>query len=129
MGMSTGHANSARDMLYRIETMSLMGMGELPLSAVRGQISAGIDIIVHLGRFRDRSRKVVEICELEKELDPAGKIGLNTLFRFEEYKDSSTGSSRKNDEEVIRGTWREIGELKDRQKLMAAGFELPAKCE
>ena len=129
MGMSTGHANSARDMLYRIETMSLMGMGELPLSAVRGQISAGIDIIVHLGRFRDRSRKVVEICELEKELDPAGKIGLNTLFRFEEYKDRSTDSNRKNDEEVIRGTWREIGELKDRQKLMAAGLELPAKCE
>ena len=129
MGMSTGHSNSAKDMLYRLETMSLMGMGELPLSAVRGQIAAGIDIIVHLGRFRDRSRKVVEICELEKELDPSGKIGLNTLFCFEECKTGAEESSLTNSEEMIKGTWREIGELKDRQKLMAAGLELPAKCE
>jgi pilus assembly protein CpaF len=129
MGMSTGHSNSAKDMLYRLETMSLMGMGELPLSAVRGQIAAGIDIIVHLGRFRDRSRKVVEICELEKELDPSGKIGLNTLFCFEECKTGVEEGSLTNSEEMIKGTWREIGELKDRQKLMAAGLELPAKCE
>ncbi len=129
MAMSTGHSNSAKDMLYRLETMSLMGMGELPLSAVRGQIAAGIDIIVHLGRFRDRSRKVVEICELEKELDPSGKIGLNTLFCFEECKTGAEEGSLTNSEKMIKGTWREIGELKDRQKLMAAGLELPAKCE
>ncbi len=119
MAMSTGHSNSAGDMLYRIETMSLMGMGELPLSAVRGQIAAGIDIIVHLGRFRDRSRKVVEICELNKELDQNGKITLNPLFRFEE--DGSCNG------EKIEGSWREIGELKNNQKLLSAGVVLPAK--
>ena len=119
MAMSTGHSNSAKDMLYRIETMSLMGMGELPLAAVRGQISAGIDIIVHLGRFRDRTRKVVEICELEKELDESGKIALNSLFRFEEDKDCA--------DDRITGTWREVGELKDREKLMAAGLDLPVR--
>ena len=118
MAMSTGHSNSARDMLYRIETMSLMGMGELPLAAVRGQIAAGIDIIVHLGRFRDRSRKVIEICELQKELDNNGKIALNTLFRFEEENGGS---------EKVKGVWREIGELKNNQKLLAAGLVLPAK--
>ena len=127
MAMSTGHSNSAKDMLYRIETMSLMGMGELPLPAVRGQISAGIDIIVHLGRFRDRSRKVVEICELEKELDSKGKITLNPLFRFEEDRGSSLRGSGATTDERIIGTWREVGELKDRQKLMAAGLDLPAK--
>lgn len=127
MAMSTGHSNSAKDMLYRIETMSLMGMGELPLPAVRGQISAGIDIIVHLGRFRDRSRKVVEICELEKELDSKGKITLNPLFRFEEDREGSIRETGASADERIKGTWREVGELKDRQKLMAAGLDLPAK--
>ncbi len=128
MAMSTGHSNSAKDMLYRIETMSLMGMGELPLTAVRGQICAGIDIIVHLGRFRDRSRKVVEICELEKELDSSGKIALNTLFRFEEDKESEVSAAKGTKEERVKGTWRQVGELKDRQKLLAAGLELPAMC-
>ncbi len=121
MGMSTGHANCARDMLYRIETMSLMGMGELPLAAIRGQISAGIDIIVHLGRFRDRSRKVVEICELDKELDQFGKITMNPLFRFTE-----TGTVfDENGKEVIKGEWKRIGELRNTTKLEAAGLSLP----
>ena len=84
MAMSTGHANSAADMLSRIETMVLMGM-DIPLSAIRGQIASGIDIVVHLGRLRDRSRKVLEICELSKEPDPVtGKIKTNTIFKFEE---------------------------------------------
>ena len=61
--MSTGHANSARDMLARLENMVLMGM-ELPLAAIRQQIASGVDIIVHLGRLRDKSRKVLEITEL-----------------------------------------------------------------
>lgn len=119
MSMSTGHANSAYDMLYRLETMSLMGMGELPLAAVRGQIAAGIDIIVHLGRLRDRSRKVLEICEVEKELDSTGKIRLNTLFRFEENVDLSG--------ERIKGDWRKAGELKNIEKLVAAGLTLPTE--
>ena len=117
MAMSTGHANSAADMLSRIETMVLMGM-EIPLSAVRGQIASGIDIVIHLGRLRDRSRKVLEICELEKELDPVtGRIGVNTLFRFEE-----TGVCKNK----ITGNWRKISELKATEKLLAAGLELPA---
>ncbi len=118
MSMSTGHANSAYDMLYRLETMSLMGMGELPLTAVRGQIAAGIDIIVHLGRLRDRSRKVLEISEVEKELDGAGRIRLNPLFRFVE--------DTNNSKEKIKGEWRKLGEIKNTEKLVAAGFELPS---
>jgi pilus assembly protein CpaF len=123
MGMSTGHANSARDMLYRIETMSLMGMGELPLPAIRGQISAGIDIVVHLGRFRDRTRKVVEICEVEKELDPNGRMSLNTLFKFEETLALCDAFGK----EKIRGEWKKIGELKNTSKLESAGLVLPAE--
>ena len=117
MSMSTGHANSAYDMLYRLETMSLMGMGELPLPAVRGQIAAGIDIIVHLGRLRDRSRKVLEISEVEKELDGAGRIRLNPLFRFVE--------DTNNSKEMIKGEWRKTGEIKNTEKLVAAGLKLP----
>ena len=118
MAMSTGHANSAGDMLYRLETMSLMGMGELPLAAVRGQISAGIDIIVHLGRLRDRTRKVLEISEVGKELDEAGKIVLNPLFRFCE--------ENSGEDSCIKGEWRKTGELKNVEKLMAAGLKLPS---
>ena len=55
--LSTGHANSCEDMLHRLETMVLMGM-ELPLSAIRGQIASGVDILVHVGRMRDGSRTV-----------------------------------------------------------------------
>ena len=119
MSMSTGHANSAGDMLSRLETMVLMGM-EIPLSAVRGQIASGIDIIVHLGRLRDRSRKLLEICELEKELDPlTGKICVNQLFRFEENDVDKEGR--------IVGSWRKTAELKNTEKLVAAGFKLPSQ--
>ena len=63
--LSTGHANSTKDMLNRLETMVLMSM-DLPLHAVRAQIAGGIDIIVHLSRQRDHSRKVVEITEIDR---------------------------------------------------------------
>ena len=117
MAMSTGHANSAEDMLSRIETMVLMGM-EIPLPAVRGQIASGLDIVVHLGRLRDRTRKVLEICELEKELDPkSGRIKVNTLFKFEEEGEDERGK--------IIGKWRKVSELKATEKLMAAGLSLP----
>lgn len=117
MAMSTGHANSAEDMLSRIETMVLMGM-EIPLPAVRGQIASGIDIVVHLGRLRDRTRKVLEICELEKELDPdTGRIKVNTLFEFEEEGEDENGK--------IIGKWRKRSELKATEKLVAAGLGLP----
>lgn len=116
MAMSTGHSNSATDMLSRIETMSLMGM-DIPLAAIRGQIASGIDVIVHLGRLRDRSRKVLEISELEKEIDPVtGKIAMNTLFRFEETGMDQNGR--------IIGEWKKVGDLKNTEKLLAAGLSL-----
>lgn len=119
MAMSTGHSNSAKDMLSRLETMVLMGV-EIPLSAVRGQIASGIDIVIHLGRLRDRSRKLLEICELEKSLDgTTGKINTNPLFRFEE-----TGTDAKG---KIIGEWRRVGELKNTEKLLSAGLRLPAE--
>lgn len=81
--LSTGHANSARDILYRLETMVLMGM-EIPLVAVRRQISSGIDLIVHLSRMEDRSRRVVEICEVEGM--EGDEIFLKPLFLRERKK-------------------------------------------
>lgn len=77
--LSTGHANSPGDMLNRLETLVLMGM-EIPLNAVRQQIASAIDIIVHLGRLRDKSRKVLEICEVGQ--CEGEKIRIYPLFRF-----------------------------------------------
>lgn len=77
--MSTGHANSAKDMLSRLETMILMG-ANLPINAIRSQIASGIDIIVHLGRLRDKSRKVLEIAEIS-DFDGTN-IGLRSIFKF-----------------------------------------------
>lgn len=79
--MSTGHANSSKDMLSRLENMVLMGM-EIPLTAIRQQIASGVDIIVHLGRLRDRSRKVLEITEVLGFEDD--RILLKPLYQFEE---------------------------------------------
>ncbi len=109
--MSTGHANSSRDMLSRLENMILMGI-EIPLEAIRQQIASGIDIIVHLGRLRDKTRKVleiVEVCGFEK-----GKIVLSPLYRFEE--EGETGGGK------ILGTLRKKGELSYVEKLQTAGL-------
>lgn len=79
--ISTGHANSAKDMLTRLETMVLMGF-DMPVPALRGQIASALEIIIHLGRLRDHSRKVLEIVEvLQME---QGEIQCQTLFRFQE---------------------------------------------
>ena len=79
--LSTGHANSPEDMLSRLETMVLMGM-ELPLTAIRRQIASGIDVIVHLGRLRDKSRKLLEVSEVMDYRE--GEIHLQTVYRYEE---------------------------------------------
>ncbi|MFC5470348.1 CpaF family protein [Cohnella suwonensis] len=79
--LSTGHSNGARDMLSRLETMVLSG-ADLPIGVVRKQIASAIDVIVHLGRFRDSSRRVTEICEVIGMRD--GEVELATLFHFEE---------------------------------------------
>ena len=83
--MSTGHANSPKDMLARLETMVLMGI-EMPLLAIRSQISSGIDILIHLGRMKDKSRKVLEIDEVVGLEN--GEIVLRKLF---ELKNSEEG--------------------------------------
>lgn len=110
--MSTGHANSARDMLSRLENMILMGM-ELPLLAIKQQIASGIDIIVHLGRLRDKSRRVLEISEV---MDcENGEIKMNTLYRFEETGQDNEGN--------IIGKLEKKGVLFHEHKLKAAGLQ------
>jgi pilus assembly protein CpaF len=109
--LSTGHANSPQDMLSRLETMVLMGM-ELPLPAIQRQIASGIDLIVHLGRLRDRSRKVLEVSEILGYED--GEIRLKTLYKFAE-----TGEQ----DGKIQGEWRKYGEITHRGKLWAAGCD------
>lgn len=85
--LSTGHANSTRDMLSRLETMVLQGAGGLPLPAIRQQIASAVDIIIHLSRLRDHSRKTMEICEVCDYAD--GEIRLNPLYQFEEDEEST----------------------------------------
>ncbi|MCR5330116.1 MAG: CpaF family protein [Lachnospiraceae bacterium] len=85
--LSTGHANSARDMLSRLETMVLSGEAGLPLEAIRQQIASAVDIIIHLSRMRDKSRKTMEITEVVGLEN--GKIVLNPLFEFKEDENTS----------------------------------------
>ena len=81
--LGTAHANSTKDMISRVETMVLMGM-ELPLPAIRSQIASGIDILIHLGRMRDKSRKVLSITEIAGYEE--NNIILNDIYRFKEEK-------------------------------------------
>lgn len=90
--MSTGHANSALDMLSRLETMVLMGM-DMPMQAVRGQIVSAIDIMVHLGRLRDKTRRVLEIVEMLPLKEE--KYQLNTLYCFKETGEEEHGMTGK----------------------------------
>lgn len=85
--LSTGHANSAYDMLSRLETMVLSGSAGLPLEAIRQQIASAVNIIIHLSRLRDKSRKVMEITEVIGIEN--NKIILNPLYSFEEDADTS----------------------------------------
>ena len=85
--LSTGHANSTEDMLSRLETMVLQGSAGLPLEAIRQQIASAVDIIIHLSRLRDKSRKTMEICEVVGYEN--GKIVLNPLYKFEEDENTT----------------------------------------
>lgn len=109
-GLSTAHGNSSQDILARLEMMVLMGM-DLPLTAIRQQIASGIDVIVHLGRLSDKSRRVLEIMEICGMED--GKIQLSPLYQL------------KGDE----GAWELVrtGELQNHKKLVMAGMELSAR--
>ncbi len=109
--LSTGHANSAEDMLSRLETMILMGM-DLPLTAIRGQLAGGIDIIVHLGRLRDKSRKVLQVVEILGY--EAGEIRTQVLYEFAEEGEDEKGH--------IVGTLKKRNALEHGEKLAAAGL-------
>ena len=110
--LSTGHANSCRDMLSRLETMVLMGM-ELPLAAIRSQIASGLDILVHLGRMRDKSRKVLAITEVIGMQD--GEIVLKDLYRYVE---------KSPDVEMACGKLQQMGTLFNQEKCKRAGITL-----
>lgn len=97
--LSTAHANSARDMLSRLETMTLMGV-ELPLEAIRRQIASGVDILIHLGRMRDKSRKVLEITEVCGFEDH--EIRTRTLYRWKEGEGLVKTAPLLNREKLIR---------------------------
>jgi len=122
--LSTGHATSPEDMLSRIETMILMG-SDMPLPAIRKQIASSIDIIIQLGRLRDRSRRVTEITEV-LSCDQNGYV-LNKLFQFNERDDLLRETSvYGNAPEKVRGGLDRTGyRLMNRRKLRAAALESP----
>lgn len=109
--MSTGHANNPADMLHRLETMMMMGIA-LPLTAIQRQIASALDIIIHLGRLRDKSRRVMEIAEDAGYEN--GRIQLRTLYEFceEGIEDGK-----------IKGTLMKVEELEYKDKLLAAGYQ------
>ncbi len=109
--MSTGHANNPTDMLHRLETMMLMGI-DLPLQAIQRQIASALDIIIHLGRLRDKSRKVLQIAEVtgyENEM-----IQTRILYEFQE-------EGIKN--EKIKGNLMKVHDISNKEKLVAAGYQ------
>ena len=101
--LSTGHANSTEDMLSRLETMVLQGAAGLPLEAIRQQIASAVDIIIHLSRLRDKSRKTMEITEVVGYEN--GQIKLNPLYVFEEDENSTmekvSGSLKRTENKLI----------------------------
>ena len=110
--LSTGHANSCKDMISRLETMVLMGGVELPVPAIRSQIASGIDVFVHLGRLRDKSRKVLSITEVSGFEN--GEILLNEIYRFQEQEEIDGR---------IQGELKRVGELQHKEKLRNAGIK------
>lgn len=109
----TGHANSSKDMLSRLETLVLSGM-DIPILAIRNQIAAAVDIIIHLGRLRDKTRKVLEIAEVIG-MD-GDNIKLGTLFEFVEEGEDADGR-------VIGKLCRTEKQIVHTEKLQRAGIE------
>jgi pilus assembly protein CpaF len=108
--LSTGHGNSAKEMLLRLETMILMGY-DMPVLAIRQQLAAAIDVIVHLGRLRDNSRRVLEISEIAGVEN--GEIKLHPLYQFQE-----TGEQNGK----VCGSLVKMGEIRNKTKLMQSGL-------
>ena len=113
--LSTGHANSTKDMLSRLETMVLTGSEGLPLEAVRQQIASSLDIIIHLSRLRDHSRKTMEISEVLGYEN--GEIILNPIYQFIEDENTTL-------EKVSGSLSRTSNEFKNTYKLKLAGFNI-----
>lgn len=109
--MTTVHANSVRDVVSRLETMVLMGM-DMPLPAIRRQIASGFDLIVHLGRLRDGSRRVLEVAEPIGLSE--GEVKMRTIYRFEKKEISDNGR--------ICGDFKKLGDMKHVEKLKTAGL-------
>lgn len=109
--MSTGHANNPADMLHRLETMMMMGI-DLPLQAIQRQIASALDVIIHLGRLRDKSRRVLQIEEILGYEE--GRIQTKTLYEFREE-----GMA----DEKVKGSIVKVSEIENRGKLMAAGYQ------
>lgn len=107
-----GHSNSAKDMISRLETMVLMGM-DMPSAAVKQQIASAIDLIVHLGRMRDKSRKVLQIAEVLNLQN--GEIPLRTIYEFEEQ---GKGEDGKVEGKLVR----RAETLENNAKMAAAGI-------
>jgi pilus assembly protein CpaF len=113
--LSTGHANSTKDMISRLETMVLSGAGSLPLEAIRQQIASALDIIIHVSRLRDRSRRTLEIAEVLGYEN--GEIKLNPLFVFEEEGEDEN-------KKVVGGLKRTNNQMIAVEKLKMAGIPL-----
>jgi len=113
--LSTGHANSTNDILSRLETMVLQGAEGLPLEAIRQQIASAIDIIIHLSRLRDKSRRTMEIVEVLGYDTSKRTIKLNTLYEFRESKDSTKGK-------VVGNLVRTSNAMDNTYKLITAGI-------
>ncbi len=113
--LSTGHGNSPRDMLSRLETMVIMGM-EIPIAAIRRQIASGIDLMVHLSRMRDKIRKVLEILEIDGYDVQTGEIRTHTIYEYQGLGEEKDGK--------LTGSLKKTGELIHTQKLERAGIAL-----
>ena len=113
--LSTGHANSTEDMLSRLETMVLQGAAGLPLEAIRQQIGSAVDIIIHLSRLRDKSRKTLQIVEILGYDTETRKFGINPLYEFHELP----GSTK---EKVVGRLERTACPMQNVQKLENAGI-------
>lgn len=108
--LSTGHSDSPQDMLRRLETMVLMGM-DMPLAAIQRQIASAIDVVVHIGRLRDKSRKILEVTEVLSYEE--NEIKTKVLYQFLEQQAES---------EKVKGEWKKIHDITNKAKLFSAGY-------
>ena len=115
--LSTGHANSTADIVSRLETMVLQGADGLPLEAIRQQIASALDIIIHLSRLRDKSRKTIEIAEVVGYNSKTRQIELNTLYEFRESRKSTKSK-------VVGELKRTVNPMRNTHKLQAAGINV-----